>query len=501
MSSRLPSRDPVAVIDIGSNSGRVMVFERDASGHLRLLAGSRAPLRLVHDVDERAELTEETMARTMEALRDFRAIAGSVGAKRITAVATAAMRDAENGAVFARRVRRELGIRIEIIAGLTEARYGFAGAARGLEVTNGLLFDLGGGSLQITRFARRRLLEAVSLPFGALRVSEKFLTSDPPTAKQIRHLRERMRSRLARSGVRRLGTGDILVGTGGTVRNLAKIDRQSRRYPIESLHGYELSVERLAGVVEVLAATREKRRDEIPGLSAERADSIVGGAVAIQTLAEFVRARHILVSGQGVREGVALDMLQMPVGSPQTVKEASLSSLIARFDGGTTDAASRRRAVAASLFRALMPKAPGTLGRAVDRAARVLDIGRTFDVVNRHKHTTDILVTSDLNGFSHDDIALVAAVVARAGDRHADVPPLPSVRDAFERGLLDRAAIVLALADEIVARCPKGRPIAVRCDIGRRVTLTVPLLPSWLAKDVDKRFARAFGRMLVVRHA
>ena len=437
----------------------------------------------------------------MEALRDFRAIAGSVGAKRIAAVATAAMRDARNGAVFAQRVRRELGIRIEIIGGLVEARYGFVGAARGLEVSNGLLFDLGGGSLQITRFARRRLLEAVSLPFGALRVSEKFLTSDPPTAKQVRNLRERVRSRLAKSGVRRLAAAESLVGTGGTLRNLAKIDRQARQYPIESLHGYELSVERLADVVDLLAETREKRRDEIPGLSAERADSIVGGAVAIQTLAEFVRARHILVSGQGVREGVALDMLQMPVGSPQTVKEASLSSLIARFDGGTFDAASRRRTVAAALFRALMPRAPDVLGVAVDRASRVLDIGRTFDVVNRHKHTTDILVTSDLNGFSHDEIALMAAIVARAGDRHADVPPLPSVRDAFERGLLDRAAIVLALADEIVARCPKGRPIAIRCNIGRHVTLTVPLMPSWLVKDVDKRFERAFGRMLVVRHA
>src|SRR5688572_22280810 len=123
--------DRVAVIDIGSNSGRVMVFERDASSHLRLLAGSRAPLRLVSDVDERAQLSEATMARTMEALRDFQAIATSVGAKRIVGVATSAMRDASNGALFAQRVKRELGIRIEIIGELTEARYGFAGAVRG----------------------------------------------------------------------------------------------------------------------------------------------------------------------------------------------------------------------------------------------------------------------------------------------------------------------------------------------------------------------------------
>ena len=492
---------PIAVIDIGSNSGRVMVFERDASSHLRLLAGARAPLRLVHDVDQRAELTEETMSRTMEALRDFHAIASRMGAKRIVAVATAAMRDAKNGARFTTRVRRELGIRIEIIEGLAEARYGFAGAARGLEVSNGLLFDLGGGSLQITRFLRRRLVRAVSLPFGALRLSEKFLDSDPPTRKQLRRLREHIRSRLVKSGVGRLAAGDSLVGTGGTLRNLAKIDRQTRRYPIGSLNGYELSVDRLAEVVERLASTRENRRDEIPGLSAERADSIVGGAVAIQTLAEFVRAKHILVSGHGVREGVALGMLKMVVGSPENVQEASLSSLVSRFDGWRPDAAARRRGVAASLQRALQPKAPRNIAVAIDRAARVLDIGRTFDVVNRHEHAADILLTTDLNGFSHDELALVSAVVRRAGDRHAEVPPLAFLRDALQSGLLDRAAIILALADEIEARCPRGRRIAIHCTIGRSVTLSVPLLPSWLAKDLDKRFERAFGRPLILRHA
>ena len=111
MRSGRPRGDVVAVIDIGSNSGRVMVFEHDTSRHLRLLAGSRASLRLVHDVDASGALSEATMARTMEALRDFRAIATGAGAKRIVAVATAAMRDASNGARFAERLRRELGRR------------------------------------------------------------------------------------------------------------------------------------------------------------------------------------------------------------------------------------------------------------------------------------------------------------------------------------------------------------------------------------------------------
>jgi exopolyphosphatase/guanosine-5'-triphosphate,3'-diphosphate pyrophosphatase len=493
-------RDVVAVIDIGSNSGRVMVFERDTSSNLRLLAGSRASLRLVHDVDARGSLSDATMARTTEALRDFQAIATGAGAKRIVAVATAAMRDATNGALFVERMQRELGIRIRIIGGLTEARYGFAGAVRGLAVSNGLLFDLGGGSLQITRFARRRLVKGVSLPFGALRLSEKFLKSDPPTAKQLRRLRDHIRSHLGKARVIRLAPGDQLVGTGGTLRNLAKIDRQTRRYPIRELHGYELSIDRLGEVVDSLAATREKRRDDVPGLSAERADSIVGGAVAIQVLAEFVRAKHILVSGQGVREGLALGLLKIGVGSPETVKEASLASLVSRFDGWKREAASRRRGVAAQLQQALAARAPASVVMAIDQAARVLDIGRSLDVVNRHDHVADILLSTELNGFTHNELVLVSAIVRRAGDRHADVRALDLGRDTLQLGLVERAAIILALADEIEARCRRGGRIAIDCTIGRDVKLSVPLLASWLAKDLDKRFERAFGRRLIVRH-
>ncbi len=281
----------------------------------------------------------------------------------------------------------------------------------------------------LTRFGRRRMGEATSLPFGALRLSEKFLTDDPPTGKQLRRLRDHVRSRLKADGVGRLRAGDRLVGTGGTLRNVAKIDRQARHYPIGSLHGYELAVDHLADVADRLAATRQKHRDAIPGLSAERADSIVGGAVAIHTLAEFVGAKSIVVSGQGVREGVALRMLKMAVGTPETVKEASLSSLVSRFGGFRPDAAHRRRRLASSLQQSLEPRASAAIALAIDHAARVLDIGRTFDVVNRHERAADILLTTELIGLSHHELALASAIVLRAGDRHADTPALASVRD------------------------------------------------------------------------
>lgn len=494
----MQQREIVGIIDVGSNSGRVVVFERDTAGHLRTLASSRASLRLVHDVDTRGELTDATMARTMEALRDFKALATGAGARCIVAVATAAMRDAANGPLFTERLRRELGFRMEIISGADEAHYGFTGAVRGLSVASGLLFDVGGGSMEVTKFEGRRHRNDVTLPLGALRASERFLESDPPTRAQVRRLRDHVRQQLTNAGVRRLARGDRLIGTGGTLRNLAKIDRQARRYPIGSLHGYELPSDRLTEIVELLATTKEKRRDRLPGLSAERADSIVGGAVVIQTLAEFVRAPHILVSGQGLREGLALGLLDIPVGSPASLQDASLSSLVARFDGWSSESAARRQSVAATLYRSVERRGLPIVAAAVEQAARVLDIGRSLDVVNRHKHVSDIVLTTELNGFSHRELALLSAIVRRAGDRNADVISIALDGDVSHK-VVERAAIIVALADEIEARCPRGQPIAVRPVIGRSVTLSIPLLPSWLARNLDKRFERAFGRALIIR--
>ena len=175
-------------------------------------------------------------------------------------------------------------------------------------------------------------------------------------------------------------------------------------------------------------------------------------------------------------------------------------SLVSRFDGWRRGAAARRRDTAAALLRALEPKAPARVVQAVDHAARVLDIGRSFDVVDRHEHVADIFLHTELTGFAHAELVLVSVILRRAGDRHSKVLPLALSGESPGRGLLDRAAIILALADEIEARCPPGRPIAIDCTIGRDVILSVPSLPSWLAKDLDRRFERAFGRTLIVRH-
>ncbi len=175
----MPGEDPVAVIDIGSNSGRVVVYRRDEAGMLRILSTTRAPLRLVSDVDTTRVLGPEAVERAVGALRDFDAMARGAGARTVLAVATAAVRDAANGPELIERVRRETGICIEVIDGAREALLGLRGGISGLPVDSGVFFDVGGGSMQVTRFRGRRMTEAWSFPLGSLRLSGAFLASDP----------------------------------------------------------------------------------------------------------------------------------------------------------------------------------------------------------------------------------------------------------------------------------------------------------------------------------
>ena len=412
---------------------------------------------------------------------------------------TSALRDAANGPAFIRRVRRELGLAIRTLSGVEEARYGFLGAVGGLPVEHGALFDLGGGSLQVVRFRGRRLLGAVSAPLGALRVSDRFLTSDPPTARERRRLRGHARDVLHQAGLTALGGDEELVGTGGTLRNLARIDQRASGYPIPRLHGYVLTRRRLHEIVTGLAGVRQKKRAHVPGLNADRRDSVVGGGLVIDALLEALGADHVVVSGEGVREGLARSLARETLEPTEAVRRGSLEALASRFVGWSGERAHRREALAAALHAALDPGATGEMGEVLLQGARILDIGRTVDFFDRHEHVADLLLATDLGGFSHRQVALLAAVVRQAGDEDARPRSLAPLVTREDRGAVERAAVLLTLADEITERCPPGSAPTLRCRVrGREAAVTVPALASWGVRRLAERFESAFGRRLRV---
>jgi exopolyphosphatase / guanosine-5'-triphosphate,3'-diphosphate pyrophosphatase len=496
----LPPSQPLAVIDIGSNSGRVIVVRLSNRGHLEILSDARTSLRLIRDLDGNGRLGSAAVERTVAALHDFLAVARSAGARRTVAVATAAVREASNGADFVARVEAETGVAVRVIDGDAEAHYAFSGAVHGLPVEGGLLVDVGGGSLEISHFRNRRALRGWTLPLGALRVTDRFLAGDPPKSGEMSRLRQHAVETLRAAGLPALGEGEAVVGTGGTIRNIAKVHRAAQSYPIPRLHGYELSRRGVRDVAERVCTTPLRRRPAIGGLSGDRADSIAGGVLVVQTVLEVIGAGAMVVSGQGLREGIAFEELSRALPSTGEVRQASLAALASRFTTWDAERARRRAHLAAMLLDILVPDAGGEMRETLDHAATILDAGRSVDYYNRWEHAADIVLSADLRGFSHRSIALLAAVIARGGRDRVSLRPYSALIDATGRRDVERAAVVLLLADEVERRMSPGQAPVAELRERRRSTLVLalPISHGWQAVEVGGRFRRVFGRDLVV---
>ena len=495
-------QDPLAIIDIGSNSARLVVYQLETTGQMRILGSARQALRLVHEVDRDGRFSAETIARTLRTLAEFRSITRAYGARRIVAVATAAMRDAQNGGDLSERARVELGLRIEVIDSKKEAYYGCIGGIRALPVHDGIAFDLGGGSVQIVEFRERRPGAACSLPLGSLRLSDAFIRHDPPSKHEVRALRDYVQRTLNEACLRRLTSGGVVVGIGGTMRNLAKVDAHLLAYPIARIHGYTLSRKRLGEIVDLLCQNPIRSAGKVAGLSRDREDSIVGGAIAIQTLVDTVGAREIIVSGQGVREGLVYSLVSEALPSPDQVREAALIGLAGRFGAWNAEWAERRRAIGLKLLDSLVPRAHADIRMALEQGAFLLDIGRNIDFFDRFKHAASMVINTELDGFTHRNILLLSTIIGNAHDEDAGLHVLAPFLNDVDHGDIKRAAILLRIADDMLQHWSKGAPAVFECHVGREeIKIVGQGFDGWIPHGIGSKFERLFDRRLIVDSA
>jgi exopolyphosphatase/guanosine-5'-triphosphate,3'-diphosphate pyrophosphatase len=492
-----PDDRPFAVVDIGSNSGRMIVFRLRDGEHLDVIEDARAPLRLARDLRDSDSLGPEAIERTLEALRDFQAVALGAGAVRMIAVATSAVRDAADGAELLERANH-LGVPLQIIDGDHEARLGFIGAVHDLPVTSGLTMDVGGGSVELVRFRERRLERAWSIQLGSLRVSDRFLESDPPHESEIKGLRRFVTAALTDAGITELGAGEDLVGIGGTVRNLAKVDLRRADYPLPLLHGYFLKERRLESLIEELAGRTMRRRAQMPGLNPDRADTIVGGALVIHGVMRQVGAGKLVVSSRGLREGLALATGGGSIPSPDWVRTISVATLSARFATWDPAMADRRAGLAAHLHEALDPHSPPRVREMLGHAATLLDVGRAIDYYDRFEHAAMMVTAADLAGFTHADLGALTSILRQADD-DTRLGPYGRMIDPADRRAVLRAATALTLADELNRRIPPGAPAPLSCNWLRGgFEVVAPVPAGWHPRGVAARFRKVFGRPLLV---
>ena len=289
----------------------------------------------------------------------------------------------------------------------------------------------------------------------------------------MKRLRERVRKTIARARLPATsGSTRRSSARAAPIRNLAKVNRRTHLYPISRLHGYRISLNGLQSLATRLAARARGARAAVPGLNSDRVDSIVGGVVCIETAMEAVGADSLLVSGQGMREGVALALTEPRLVSIEEVRERSRHALLSRFSTWDEARAERRAALVVRLGKRLDPRNAAAIRAPLELAARALDIGRAVDYYNRHRHASMILTATDLNGYAQREVALAAAIVSLAGDEDGLLEAFRPLLQGEDEISVLRASVVLALAEEMENRSPRGRPIAFSC---RSAARPVPL--------------------------
>jgi exopolyphosphatase / guanosine-5'-triphosphate,3'-diphosphate pyrophosphatase len=489
---------PLAVIDIGSNSGRMIVVRSPTGHHVETLLEAKTPLRLASDVAAAGSLTPGAFERTIACLEDFLAQARAFGAARTIAVATAAVRDASNGQALIDRIRSLTGLEVETIDGEREAELGFLGAVHSIPVDAGVLLDVGGGSIELSRFRDRKLARAWSLPLGALLLSDRFFTEDPPGRGERRRLLDHVTEAVQNAKVPdHLSRNDRLVGTGGTIRNLAKMDRRERSYPIARVHGYVLTLAKVDELAGLLSSRPLAKREGLSGLNVERADSIVAGAIVVRTIMEMLGAEVMTVSGKGLREGIAMEALTASMPSPVSVRDASLAALAARFATWDPERARRREALASEIFASTSSQDP-EVAEMLRYAALVIDVGAALDPYNRHEHAAAAMLSGDLSGFSHPQLALTAAILRRADKEDAGLKPFRSLLRGYDPAVVTRAAVALAVADSIDLRLTPGASAATKTTKST-ITVVGTLRSGRWSERLGARTKLALGRGLSVK--
>jgi exopolyphosphatase / guanosine-5'-triphosphate,3'-diphosphate pyrophosphatase len=443
----------IAAIDIGSNSIRQIVADVSTEGAIRVVDEMKAAPRLGAGLQETGTIGDGAMDRAVEVLSRMAALAGQLGAARVEAVATSAVRDAVNAGEFITRVRRSTGLRVRVLDGPDEARLSFRSALAHFDLAVGrfIVVDIGGGSMELSMSADGVVERLSSLPLGAIRLTEMFL-ADRTSPKGLKRLRKHVR-RAIRDEIRvRDWRGARVIGSGGTFTNLAAIHLQSQGITAtRNVHEAVVSRGELKMVLETLAELDAEERSRYPGLSPDRADIICAGLAVAAEVMNRVDARELVVSRYGIREGILLEAAQIRpvVGDPGEARERSIVELAQRCQYEPLH--SRQvQTLALRLFDCLGERlgcSPEDRQILAD-AALLHDIGYHISFDQHHKHTYHLIVHAELLGVTPTDQVLIAHVARyhrgkRPRRSHEDFGGLdPSLQERIVR-----LAALLRVAD------------------------------------------------------
>jgi len=404
----------IAIIDLGSNSVRMNIMRINELGGYSVFDSAKEMVRLSEGLEQDGMLKPVPIDRTLKALKYFKRLIEVTEVQEVYAVATAAVRLAKNGDFFIKRARDEVGLNFRILSGKEEAYYDYLGVVNSIQINDCAIIDIGGASTEIVWVKNRMIKESVSMPFGSVILTEMF--------GEIKSKRERlhMASQYVKSEMEKvewLGSlkGLRVIGLGGTIRTIGKIDRGFNSYPIKNMHNYRMTRGEVERVISLVFKKEEKDLKFIDGINNRRADVISLGMVPLKTLLAYTGSKGISVSGYGLRNGFFYEKFFDEAKIPVLVGDVlthSCENTMKRFNVNPGHAA-QVRFLALKLFDSF--KAIHSFDendrKVLEISALLHDIGMHIEYYDHNLHGMYLLIYGKINGLTNHEHLKVAFLV------------------------------------------------------------------------------------------
>lgn len=483
-----------AIIDIGSNSARMAIFEKSSSFAFHLINETKSRVRIGEGAyNFGGVLQDAALKRAFSALDEFNHIIQSLKCSKTLCIATSALRDAPNASEFIKQVHHKLGINIKIIEGTKEAYYGAVGSINYLKpIQNAVTIDIGGGSTELAKIENGNIVETISLDIGTVRLKELYFdkkcsleTIRLAINKEIENIPSRFYS-------------DEIIGIGGTLRSLSKMIMEKINYPLKTVHGFEYNIENHAPLIESIINSDVLGLKNL-GVRKDRYDTMREGCVIFQSIYQILHATKVITSGAGVREGAYLcDLLRSSKHKFSPHFKLSLRSIKDRFAINEKDDLYVKR-VSNLLFDALSPLhgLPQEYKFELSVAAELYNIGIKLGFYQNNLHSFYFVINNLNYGFSHEQKILIAILIKY----HTNKLPSDEDIETYKTILPDMQTLgwlsfLLSLAKAINADFSRGK-IALSYE---NHTLTIKADQKlFLAKEQIKQLIKPASFAIIIR--
>lgn len=502
--------EKIGIIDLGSNSARLVIVEMLGDGHFMVVDELKESVRLGQDMDRDGFLKPQRVTETIKTLKMFKRLCDASDVDRIIAVATAAVRRAKNQRSFLDEIQATCGIKVTVLSEEEEATLVYRGVINSMDLPKGIILEIGGGSTKIIYYNRRSILHYATLAFGAVTLNDLFNDEGVSPKEQTEKIEEFFTEQFKKiEWLSEVDEDTPMIGVGGSFRNLYKMNKIVRKYPLNVVHNYTFLTEDFRSIYEMVRVLDVEKRKRIRGLSPNRADIMPAALAIVKAFTDYMHVEQFTIGGCGLREGIMFNQalpqtLERPISD---VLSYSLGTLV-RFYGCDISHMENVVHLSIQLFKQLrvLHKFPRVYLKVLKIAASLHDCGLRVRYYNNQKHSRYMILNSAIYGATHREIVLAAFVAGC--HRKEDLSPADWARykDIVTDEDIDvvKKLGVLLRIGESLDRSGKGMVKGINCDVlGDSVIMKTELageasLEIRQALAAGAEFKRAFKKNLEI---